>query len=226
MYLINLYLFKKTNIYIIQNIIILTILILFINIIEISRIIENNSSINLNTFLLLSLLKIPSIISETIPFIIIISIAFMYRNLISNNEFISMRNIGYSIIDIYKPVSFAIFVFGLFTLLIINPLSANFEKKFNEITSKENTDIYSIKFVNNGMWIKNILEDDSINFINISKINLNNMIAKNIKILNIKENDQNKIIIAKNGRIEDGFFNLNGISIYNTSTDIYDFKEN
>ena len=58
---------------------------------------------------------------ETIPFVVIISTAFFYRNLISNNELISMRNIGYSIIDIYKPVASAIFIIGMFFLLIVNP---------------------------------------------------------------------------------------------------------
>ena len=71
---------------------------------------------------------------EIIPFVIIISTAFFYRNLISNNELISMRNIGYSIIDIYKPIGFCNFHYRfMFFLLIINPLSASFfEKKFEK----------------------------------------------------------------------------------------------
>jgi lipopolysaccharide export LptBFGC system permease protein LptF len=121
MNIINLYLLQKTLKYVFQNIVIITLLILFINIIEISRLFENGE-LNLGKLLLLSLFKIPSIISETTPFIIIISIAFMYKNLISNNELISMRNIGYSIIDIFKPISLGIFLFGLL-VLILYPIS-------------------------------------------------------------------------------------------------------
>ena len=123
MSLINLYLFKKTFKYIFQNIFIITFLILFINMIEISRLLENGG-INISKLILLSLFKIPSIISETTPFIVVISIAFMYKNLITNNELISMRNVGYSIIDIFKPVSFGIFLFGLFYALFKSPPDA------------------------------------------------------------------------------------------------------
>ena len=224
MNIINLYLLQKTLKYVFQNIVIITLLILFINIIEISRLFENGE-LNLGKLLLLSLFKIPSIISETTPFIIIISIAFMYKNLISNNELISMRNIGYSIIDIFKPVSFGIFLFGLLVLIIVNPLSAKLEKIFNEITSSKNQNIYSIKFIDNGMWIKNILDKENnkdINFINISKINLENMNAKKIKIIKIKDENID-IITSKNGKLKDGIFKLYDVNILNIKNNKYAF---
>ena len=74
--------------------------ILFINFLELSRIIPENEK-NLFNFLYLSFLKYPSILNEIIPFVTILSIAFLIRNLISNNEFVSMRNLGFSILDIY-----------------------------------------------------------------------------------------------------------------------------
>ena len=221
MNIINFYLLKKTLKYILQNILIITLLILFINIIEISRLLESGE-IKIGKLLLLSLFKVPTIISETTPFIIIISIAFMYKNLISNNELISMRNIGYSIIDIFKPVSLGIFIFGLLVLIIINPLSAKLENKFNEITSKKNQNIYAIKFIDNGMWIKNTFNQDNkkdINFINISNINFKNMMAKNIKIVNITNKDI-KIIRSKKGKLKDGIFKLYNAKILNVSNDM------
>ena len=219
---INLYLLKKTLKYILQNILIITLLILFINIIEISRLFENGE-MNIRKLLLLSLFKIPTIISETTPFIIIISIAFMYKNLISNNELISMRNIGYSIIDIFKPVSFGILLFGLLVLLLINPLSAKLEQKFNTITLNKNQNIYSIKFIDGGMWIKNILDENNsqnINFINISNINLENMHAKNIKIIKII-NENINIITSENGKIKNGIFQLYDAKILNIKNNKY-----
>ena len=72
--------------------------------------------------------------------------------------------------------------------------------------------MYSIKFINEGMWIKNISEDNNINYINISKINLDNMNAEKIKILNIN-NKFNKIIIAEKGEIIDKIFKLQNFKI-------------
>ena len=198
---IFLYIFFLSAKYLLLNIFFITILVLFINLLEISRLVESENY-NLTTFLLLSVLKIPSIISETIPFVIVIGISFLFRNLISNNELISIRNIGYSILDVYKPIAASIFIFGLFVLLIMNPISAKFEKTFDSLTSKDFSDMYSIKFINDGMWIKNISNNNEKNFININKINLDNMSVKDIKILNISPN-KSKIILAKEGFIKD-----------------------
>ena len=220
---INFYLFTLASKYILINLIIITILVLFLNLLEISRILEKDDT-TLGFFLLLSLLKLPTIISEIIPFVVILSIAFLFKNLITNNELISIRNMGFSILDIFKPIAIAIFLFGLFILLFINPLAAKFENNFNNLTSKKYPNMYSIKFINEGMWIKNISEDNNKNYINISKINLDNMNAEEIKILNIN-NKFNKIIIAEKGEIIDKIFKLQNVSIFNINNDKFEKVE-
>ena len=223
MKIINFYLFTLASKYILINLIIITILVLFLNLLEISRILEKENT-TLGFFLLLSLLKLPTIISEIIPFVVILSIAFLFKNLITNNELISIRNMGFSILDIFKPIAIAIFLFGLFILLFINPLAAKFENNFNNLTSKKYPNMYSIKFINEGMWIKNISEDNNKNYINISKINLDNMNAEEIKILNIN-NKFNKIIIAEKGEIIDKIFKLQNVSILNINNDKFEKVE-
>ena len=220
---INFYLFTLASKYILINLIIITILVLFLNLLEISRILEKENT-TLGFFLLLSLLKLPTIISEIIPFVVILSIAFLFKNLITNNELISIRNMGFSILDIFKPIAIAIFLFGLFILLFINPLAANFENNFNNLISKKYPNMYSIKFINEGMWIKNISDDNNKNYINISKINLDNMNAEEIKILNIN-NKFNKIIIAEKGEIIDKIFKLQNVSILNINNDKFEKVE-
>ena len=220
---INFYLFTLASKYILINLIIIAILVLFLNLLEISRILEKENT-TLGFFLLLSLLKLPTIISEIIPFVVILSIAFLFKNLITNNELISIRNMGFSILDIFKPIAIAIFLIGLFTLFFINPLAANFENNFNNLTSIKYPNMYSIKFINEGMWIKNISEDNNKNYINISKINLDNMNAEEIKILNIN-NKFNKIIIAEKGEIIDKIFKLQNVSILNINNDKFEKVE-
>ena len=115
--------------YILLNIFFIGLFVLLINLLEISRIIEEKNS-GIFSIIYLSLLKIPTIIINIIPFVIIISTAFVYRNLINNNEIISMRNIGFSLLDIYKPIATAIFVTGLLILILINPFLRFFSIKF------------------------------------------------------------------------------------------------
>ena len=221
---INYYLFNLANKYILLNALLIAILILFINSIEITKLIETKN-LSISTFIYLSFLKLPSIISETIPFIIIIAISFLYKNLISNNELISMRNMGLSILDIFKPVSVSILIFGIIVLVVLNPLAANFDNKFNEITNKKSTDIYTIKFINDGLWIKNNINKNDKRFINIPKFNLNTMEAKKIKILQIEKGVIN-LISSKKGYLNKNEFKLNQVKISNINTNTFQIYDN
>ena len=107
---------------------------------------------------------------------------------------------GFSILDIFKPIGITILICGIIILCILNPITSFTENKIIEITDQKNSDIYSIKFIQNGMWIKNISKDNEKNYINIKNINLNNMIAKNIKILTNTENKK-EVVIAERGII-------------------------
>ena len=169
-----------------------------INLIEVSKILESDNR-NIFSIFYLSFLKLPTTIQEIMPFVIILSTAFYYRNLIRNNEFISMRNIGYSIIDIFKPIGSAIFVTGLFSLLIFNPLSSSFEKKFKLATSTDVSSLYSINIKNNEIWIKNKNEDNN-NFMKFSDFDLKNMSAGNIKIIEVTKNKK-KFYLAEKGKL-------------------------
>ena len=69
------YLLKTSLKYILINQFIILSLVIFLNLIELTRVMENDNK-NLFSFIYLSILKIPSIINETSPFIIITSTAF------------------------------------------------------------------------------------------------------------------------------------------------------
>ncbi len=216
---INFYLFYLTNKYLIINFLIISIFIIFINLLELSRTItENNKSIF--NFIYLSFLKYPSILNQITPFVTIISTTFLIRNLINNNEFVSMRNLGYSIFDIFKPISLAIFTMGLFFLFFLNPLSVFMEKKYDKRLDNKDNSLYSIKVTNSEMWIKNKIDIKNYSFINIKNINLRNMNANNIKILLISD-ESNKFIMAESGEFKNNNFLLNSVKFYDFTNENY-----
>ena len=174
---INIYLFNLTNKYLFVTFAIISFFIIFINVLELSRIIQEDNK-NLSSYLYLSILKYPSILNEIIPFVTIVSVAFLIRNLISNNEFVSMRNLGYSIFDIFLPISISIFLMGTLFLLFVNPLSVYMETKYDIELENEDDSLYSIKITDNEMWIKNTIDELNSSFINIKNINLKNMHAE------------------------------------------------
>ncbi len=209
---INYYLFNLTNRYLIINFFIISIFIIFINFLELSRVISENDK-NLFNFLYLSFLKFPSILNEIVPFVTIISISFLIRNLINNNEFVSMRNLGYSIFDIFLPIAVSVFLVGLIFLLFLNPLSVFMESKYELRLDKKENSLYSIKISDKEMWIKNQIDEFNSSFINIKNIDLKDMKANDIKILLIS-NNSNKFILAEKGEFKDNIFVLKNISYY------------
>ena len=219
---INLYIFKITSKYLLINLLIVLGLVLFINLIEIARNLTDGNQNILNYFQL-TLFKIPSVINEILPFVIIISISFLFRYLINNNELTSMRNIGYSVFDIFLPVGICIFLFGLFNLFLLNPVSTNLEKKYEEIINKKNLDVYSIKISSDIMRIKNINDKRGLNFIEIKNIDVNKMIANDITILKL-DGLQDHLIRAKDGKIKDKKFHLNEVKLFDINKNVYDEK--
>ena len=151
------------------------------------------------SILYLSLLKLPSIVIEIIPFVIVISTAFLYRGLISNNELISLRNIGYSILDIFKPIALAIFMIGLFIFIFLNPLSSISEKTFDSITTKDFSNMYSINIKNedNFFYIaeKGSFDDKKFYLNDVIIFNINNDSYKKEKSKELSLNFDNQNLI-------------------------------
>ncbi len=220
---INRYLFSLTFKYLIINFVIISIFIIFVNLLELSRIIseENKTFVS---FFYLSFLKYPSVLNEIIPFVTIISVSFLIRSLINNNELVSMRNLGYSLFDIFVPIAVSIFSVGLVFLLLINPLSVFMEKKYDQKINKNDDSLYSIKISENQMWIKNNIDHENSSFIVIKNINLRDMLASNIKILLIN-NNSNKFILAEKGEFNNNIFILNNVKFYDFKNENFEKLE-
>ena len=95
-----------------------------VDFIELTQAHINNDNYTFNDILKMSFLKMPFLINEILPFIVIISTSFYFKNLIDNNELVSIRNLGLSVIDIFYPVAFAVLTLGLFALFFLNPISS------------------------------------------------------------------------------------------------------
>ena len=215
---ITIYLLLLKIKFIIMTLFSLTLFIQIINLIEVSRILESHD-FNIFSIFYLSLLKLPSSINQIITFTIIISTAFFYRHLISNNEFISMRNVGYSIIDIFIPVGSAIFLIGIIFLIFLNPLAAFSEKKFELETSKDFSSLYSIKIKNDEIWIKNIQDYETF-YIKFSNFDLKNMTAEKIKIIEI-DNNNKKFYLADKGNLNKHNLSLQNVFFFCVSNISY-----
>ncbi len=219
MYKIKTYLLYTSIKYILINQLLILFLIVFINLIELSRVLEKENQSLIN-YIYLSILKIPSIVNETSPFVIIISTTFLFRYLIKNNELISMRNIGFSIFDIFQPISVGVFLYGLLILIIINPITTISEVEYDKFLNNQNENMYSIKFSKNNLWIKNKNSNDGIYYINIKNFDIKEMIARDIEILSI-QNNKREFFKSNHGEIKDQKFVLTEVNHFDILNDIY-----
>ena len=221
---IFLYLYKTKIIYIIISLIILTITVQIVDFIELTQANINKSNFSFNDILKMSFLKMPFLINEILPFVVIISTSFYFKSLIDNNELVSIRNLGLSIFSIFYPVAFAVLTIGIFSLIILNPISSismNYLQKISNNNEKSSV----IKLSNDNIWIKNKI-DNKVLYINAKNINIKKMILTDIMIIDNSKNNQ-KLLFADRGKINKEFILLSNVqetSIKFNKNNKYDYK--
>lgn len=221
---IFLYLYKIKIYYIIISLIILTITVQIVDFIELTQANINKSNFSFSDILQMSFLKMPFLINEILPFVIIISTSFYFKSLIDNNELVSIRNLGLSIFNIFYPVAFAVLSIGIFSLFVLNPISSismSYLQKINNNNEKSSL----IKLSNDNIWIKNKL-NNKILYINAKNINIKKMLLTDIMIID-NTSDNQKLYFAESGKINEEFILLNNVQETNIKLNknkTYDYK--
>ena len=135
-----------------------------------------------------------------------------------------MRNVGFSIFDIFQPITIGVFLYGMLLLLILNPLTSITEIQYDKILNNKNEKLYSIYFSEKSLWIKNKNFDDGLSYINIENFDTQKMLAKNITIL-IVNDMKNEFIQSKSGNIKNKNFFLNDVNYFDISNNIYNYEK-
>ena len=131
-------------------------------------------------------LNLPSIIYQIFPFIILISIIFLFLDLSNKGELVSFKNNGLENFEILKLLSSVSFIVGIFVVVIFYNLSAIL--KFNYLDIKKNytkDSKYLASITENGIWIKDEINNEIL-FVNARKIELDNLI--DVEVIKLKEN--------------------------------------
>ncbi len=158
---------------------------------------------------LLVLLNVPSLLYQIFPFIILISIIFLFQSLAERGELISFKNNGLENFEIVKLLSLVSFFIGILIVVVFYNFAAILKFNYLDIKKNYTSDAkYLASITENGIWIKDEV-DNNIVFINAKKIELNNLLdveiiqlSKNFEYLNTitaeKFNIENDLWTAKN----------------------------
>ena len=171
---------------------------------------------NLNTSVLiplkLTILYIPGMLVQLLPFIIFVSSLKFILDIRNNRDLISMKVFGFSNFKIFVILATTSFLIGWFVLFFINPVTSVMSKYYEKTKSNFSRDIdHLVTFNKNGLWIKENLSDGQRI---ISAKRDDAKIIKDVTIFNFdKDFNLNNKIFSKTANIEKNEWVLNDVII-------------
>ena len=188
-------------------------IILLINLLDEFNFFKSKKDLKFIFFLIFTVLKIPNVLINLFPFIVLFAGIVFYLKIYNHNEVISLRVMGYSNIQIILIPALTSFVIGYIIVFLIVPFSSSMLKYYEDLRSEYN-ETKNLVFVNEtGIWILDKNEKEK-NIIRIEKINKDFSVVSQITIYNYDaSNNFIRRIDATEGTIKDKNWLLNKVNI-------------
>jgi lipopolysaccharide export system permease protein len=188
-------------------------IILLINLLDEFNFFKSKKDLKFIFFLIFTVLKIPNVLINLFPFIVLFAGIVFYLKIYNHNEVISLRVMGYSNIQIILIPALTSFVIGYVIVFLIVPFSSSMLRYYEDLRSEYN-ETKNLVFVNEtGIWILDKNEKEK-NIIRIEKINKDFSVVSQITIYNYdSSNNFIRRIDATEGTIKDKNWLLNKVNI-------------
>jgi lipopolysaccharide export system permease protein len=199
-------------------------IVLLINLLDEFNFFKSKKDLKFIFFITFTILKIPNVLINLFPFIVLFGGIVFYLKIYNHNEVISLRVMGYSNIQIILIPALTSFVIGYIIVFLIVPFSSSMLRYYEDLRSEYN-ETKNLVFVNEtGIWILDKNEKEK-NIIRIQKINKDFSAVSQITIYNYdSSNNFIKRIDATEGFIKDKNWQLN--KVYIISSNIKNNKVN
>ena len=133
--------------------------------------------------IILTFLNIPSLIYQVFPFIVLLSIFFLFLDLAEKNELLAFKNNGLNNFKILKLITVTTFFVGIFMITIFYHLTAELKSNYLNIKKNfTNDNKYLAAITENGLWIRDEYNNQII-FVNAKTIMPNKLIEVDMTIL-------------------------------------------
>ena len=217
--------FKSINRYIIKEflkslLVVLCVMfsiVLLITLLEEFNYFKTKPDLKFITFIIFTFLKIPNLLFNLFPFIVLFSGIVFYLKIYNFNEVISLRVMGYSNIQIILIPALTCFVMGYLLVFLIVPFTSSMLKYYEELKSEYDQTKNLVVVNETGIWIIDKNENDK-NIIRIEKIDKNFSSMTQITIYNYdKDNNFIKRIDANEGVINDTNWQLSKVNIISSN---------
>jgi lipopolysaccharide export system permease protein len=192
-------------------------IVLLINLLDEFNFFKSKKDLKFIFFIIFTILKIPNVLINLFPFIVLFGGIVFYLKIYNHNEVISLRVMGYSNMQIILIPALTSFIIGYIIVFLIVPFSSSMLRYYEDIRSEYN-DTKNLVFVNEtGIWILDKNEKEK-NIIRIEKINKDFSVISQITIYNYdSSNNFIKRIDATEGFIKDKNWQLNKVHIISSN---------
>ena len=214
--------FKKYHSYLtklfLKNVLIILLVFIFLsfflNIFEELKYFENKEN-KIYYPIILTILNIPSIIFEILPFIFLLGVMFFFINLFERDEIELLRSNGVDNFKITTIVSLVSLIMGIILIFVYYSFSANLKSLYLNIKYQYSNSSDHLAVVNEGgLWIKEKGKDNQ----NIFIINAQTYKKDTLENIKITQVDKNYIlvntILAKEGEISEKDWILKNVRVY------------
>ena len=189
----------------------------FLNIFEEIKYFENKEN-KIYYPIILTILNIPSIIFEILPFIFLLGVMFFFINLFEKDEIELLRSHGINNLKITSILSVVSLIMGIILIIVYYSFSANLKSLYLNIKYQYSDSGDHLAVVNeDGLWIKEINSDGTkIFIINAGKYKKNSL--ENLKISELDKNyNLINTIIAEEANILEKVWLLKKVKIYSNA---------
>lgn len=220
------YNFKNYIVSLIITICLLMVCIFFANIFDILNRFKSDF-LPVTIVMQLSLLKLPLILSETLPLALLISAIFYFENLSKNNEMLIMFSNNISIWQLLQPLIIVSFILSIVSILFLQPITAFSINKSDSIERRINkTNNFSgIILSDKGIVFSESYNNDK-RVIIAKSININQKEFNNVTILTFNNDYNFTTRIETNSlKLSDGYFFIKSGTITKDLKDYIDLKE-
>jgi lipopolysaccharide export system permease protein len=192
-------------------------IILLINLLDEFNFFKSKKDLKFIFFIIFTILKIPNVLINLFPFIVLFGGIVFYLKIYNHNEVISLRVMGYSNIQIILIPALTSFVIGYIIVFLIVPFSSSMLRYYEDLKSEYN-ETKNLVFINEtGIWILDKNEKEK-NIIRIEKISKDFSVVSQITIYNYdSSNNFIKRIDATEGFIKDKNWQLNKVHIISSN---------
>jgi len=164
--------------------------------------------------IVLTLLNIPTVFFELLPFVFLLSAMFFFIYLYDKNELNILKNNGINNFKIITILSLTTFLAGLVIILFYYTVSSNLKNTYLNLKNKYSSKNEYLAVVNeNGLWLKEDL-GNSINIINAKSFKNNKI--QSITVTHLDKNYNTiETIISDKANILSNQWNMENVKIYN-----------